>query len=108
MNTMKFVFRARNNLLPFNLQKLYSIKLHNKYLCHRFRVRTDSKALVLYITGPKLWHNLDNYIINILNFNSFKRNLKQYVLNSYHFNYHFKFIVLTFNLTCKNIDIINI
>ena len=26
MDTMKYMFRARNNLLPFNLQTLYSIK----------------------------------------------------------------------------------
>ena len=29
MNTIEFMFRARNNLLPINLQNLYSIKLHN-------------------------------------------------------------------------------
>ena len=34
------MFRARNNLLPFNLKKLYSIKLHNTYLFYRFKVRT--------------------------------------------------------------------
>ena len=28
MNTMKFMFMARNNLLPFNFKTLYSIKLH--------------------------------------------------------------------------------
>ena len=37
MNTIKFMFRARNNLLPINLQKLYSIKLHNTYLFHRLK-----------------------------------------------------------------------
>ena len=55
MNTIKFMFRARNNLLPINLQKLYSIKLHNTYLFHRFKVRTDRKALCLSIIG--LWNN---------------------------------------------------
>ena len=43
MNNMTFMFRASNNLLLFNLQKLYSIKLHNNatYLFHRFKFRTD-------------------------------------------------------------------
>ena len=45
MNTTKFMFRDRNNLLPFYLQKLYSIKLHNTYLFNRFKVWTDKKAL---------------------------------------------------------------
>ena len=44
MNTIKFMFRARNNVLPINLQKLYSIKLHNTYLFHRLKVRTDRKS----------------------------------------------------------------
>ena len=72
MNTMKFMFNARNNLLPFNFQTLYSIKLHNTYLFHRFKVRTDRKALCLSITCPRLWNNVDNSIRYILNFNKFK------------------------------------
>ena len=52
MNTIKFMFRARINLLPINLQKLYSIKLHNTYLFHRLKVRTDIKSFCLSITGP--------------------------------------------------------
>ena len=54
MNTIKFMFRARNNELPINLQKLYSIKLHNTYLFHRLKVRTDRKAFCLSITGPTM------------------------------------------------------
>ena len=53
MNTIKFMFRARNNLLPFNLKKkLYSInsinsiKLHNSSLFHKFKVRTDRKVSI--------------------------------------------------------------
>ena len=84
MNTIKFIFRARNNLLPINLQKLYSIKLHNTYLFHRLKVRTDRKSVCLSITGPRLWNNLDYSIRQILNLNLFKRTLKKYLLNSYH------------------------
>ena len=77
MNTIKFMFRARNNLLPINLQKLYSIKLHNTYLFHRLKFRTDRKSFCLSITGPRLWNNLDYSIRKILNFNLFKRTLKK-------------------------------
>ena len=65
---MNCMLRARNNLLPFNLQKLYSIKLHNQYLFYRFKVRTDRKSFCLSITCPSLWNNLDNYIRKISNF----------------------------------------
>ena len=82
MNTIKFMFRARNNLLPINLQKLYSIKLHNTYLFHRLK---DRKSFCLSITGHRLWNNLDDSIRKILNFNLFIRTLKKYVLNSYHY-----------------------
>ena len=71
MNTIKFMFRASNNLLTIILQTLYSIKLHNTYLFHRFKVRTDRKAFCLCITGPRLRNNLDNSIRNILNLNVF-------------------------------------
>ena len=77
MNTIKFMFRARNNLLPINLQKLYSIKLHNTYLFHRLKFRTDRKSFCLSITVPRLWNNLDYSIRKILNFNLFKRTLKK-------------------------------
>ena len=63
-----------NNLLPINLQQLYSIKLHNTCLFHRIKVRTDSKYFCLSITGPILWNNFDDSIRKILNFNLFKRN----------------------------------
>ena len=83
MNTIKFMFRARNNLLPINLQTLYSIKLHNTYLFHRLKVRTDRKSFCLSITGSiELWNNLDDSIRKILNFNLFKRTLKKYLMNS--------------------------
>ena len=75
MNKIKFMFRARNNLLLINLQTLYSIQLHNTYLFHRFKVRTDRKYFCLYITGPRLWNNLDDSIRTILNLNLFKRTL---------------------------------
>ena len=65
MDTMKFMFRVGNNILPFNLQKLYSIKLHDTYLFHRFKVKTNRKAFCLSITGPRIWNNLSYSIFHI-------------------------------------------
>ena len=60
MNTMKFMFRDRNKLLPFKLKKLYSFIFNNTYIFHKLKVRTNIKDFYLSNTGPKLWNNLDN------------------------------------------------
>ena len=54
MNSIKFMFRARNNILPKNLQLLYKAKSYNGNLFHRIKVRTDRKAFCLSNTGPML------------------------------------------------------
>ena len=44
MNSIQFMFRARNNVLPKNLQLLYKSKSYNGNMFHRIKVRTDRKA----------------------------------------------------------------
>ena len=92
MNTIKFMFRARKNVLPiYYLHKLYSIKLHNTYLFHRLKVRTYRKSFCLSNIGLRIWNNLDNSVRKILNFNLFKRTSKEYLLNNYHFIFNCPF-----------------
>ena len=43
MNSITLLFRARNNVLPNNLQLLYEAKYYNGNLFHRIKVRTDRK-----------------------------------------------------------------
>ena len=43
MNSIKFMFRARNNILPKNLRLLYKAKYYNGNLFHRIKVRSDRK-----------------------------------------------------------------
>ena len=69
---MKFMFRARNNLFPFNLQKYFQLNyiINIYFIDERIYVRTYGKASCLSITGPILWNNLDNSIrknFNLLN-----------------------------------------
>ena len=42
MNSIKFIFRARNNVLPKNLELLYKAKSYNGNIFHRIKVRTDN------------------------------------------------------------------
>ena len=46
MKSIKFMFRARNNILPKNLQLLYKAKSYNGNLFHKIKVRTDRKHFV--------------------------------------------------------------
>ena len=47
MNSITFIFRARNNILPNNLQLLYKAKSYNGNLFHSIKVGTDRKAFCL-------------------------------------------------------------
>ena len=50
------MFRARNNVLPKNVQLLYKAKSYNGHIFRRikvyFYIRTDRKACCLSNTGP--------------------------------------------------------
>ena len=58
MNSIKEMFRARNNFLPKNLQLLYKAKSYNGNLFHRIKVRTDRTSFCLSNTDPMLWNIL--------------------------------------------------
>ena len=47
MNSIQFIFRARNTLLPKYLLLLYKAKSYDGNLFHRIKVRTDRKAFCL-------------------------------------------------------------
>ena len=49
------MFRARNNILPKNLQLLYKAKTYNGNLFHRIKVRIDRKAFFLSNANTMLW-----------------------------------------------------
>ena len=52
MNAIICMLRARNNVVPNNLQSLYKAKSYNVNLFHRIKLRTDRKALCLSNTSP--------------------------------------------------------
>ena len=83
MNSIQFMFRARNNILPKNIQLLYKAKSYNGNLFHRIKVRTDRKAFCLSNTGPMLWNRLPQKIRNITKLNNFKTIFKSLMISSY-------------------------
>ena len=83
MNSIQFMFRARNNILPKNLQLLYKAKSYNANLFHRIKVRTDRKAFCLSNTGPMLWNRLPPKIRKITKLNNFKTIFKSFMISSY-------------------------
>ena len=46
LNTVKFMFRARNYSIPLNLQNLFKIKYYDNILFHKNK---DAKKICLYI-----------------------------------------------------------
>ena len=83
MNSIKFMFLARNNILPKNLQLLYKVKSYNGNLFHRIKLRTDRKAFCLSNTGPILWNRLSQKIRKITKLNNFKTIFKSFMISSY-------------------------
>ena len=86
MNSIQFMFRAMNNILPKkNLQLLYKAKSYNGNLFHRIKVRTDRKAFCLWNTDLMLWNRLPQKIRNITKLNNFKTMSKSFMISSYTF-----------------------
>ena len=73
MNSIKLMFRARNNVLPKNLKLIYKAKSYNGNLFHRIKYELTKKHFVYRIpTGPILWNRLPYKIRNITKLNNFK------------------------------------
>ena len=86
MNSIKFMFRARNNVLPKNLQLLYKAKFNNGNLFQRIKVRTVRKSFCLLNTVTivlMLWNRLPQKIRNITKMKNFKTIFKLFMILSY-------------------------
>ena len=83
MNSIQFMFRARNNILLKNLQLLYKAKSYNGNLFHRIKVRINRKAFCLSNIGPMLLYRLPQKIRNITKLNNFKTIFKSFMISFY-------------------------
>jgi len=82
-----YMFKQMNNMLPgvnpFNFSKLS----HDHDTRHRSelridRCRTKMRQSTVQFQGPKLWNSLPQNILNLSTLNSFKKKVKDYLVNS--------------------------
>ena len=69
LKTAIIMFKAFHNLLPVNVQQLFSIyesAYTTRQNCHfkHYYSRTTLKGMCISITGVKLWNSLDNSLKN--------------------------------------------
>ena len=86
----QFMFNYNKNDLPsiFNnmFSKNQSVHTYPTRHCTEFHLpllRTHFAQSTFYFEGPKFWNNLNSDIINSPSIYSFKRKLKQFLLQSY-------------------------
>ena len=84
LNTVKFMFRARNYSLPLNLKNLFKINSYNNLLFHRIKIRTQRKYFCISNIGPQLWNNLKKVLRLQNNLKSFSINYKKVLISLYY------------------------
>lgn len=84
--TTQMLFKARNNLLPENIRKLftereggYSLREELNFKIHH--ARTTLKSLCLSISGVKLWNSLTDELKKSKTIGILKRIFKTQLLN---------------------------
>ena len=88
LKTPIIMFKAFHNLLPVNVQQLFSIYesvYTTRQNCHfkHYNSRTTLKGMCISITGVKLWNSLDNSLKNCRNVHLFNKYYTNRLLKSY-------------------------
>lgn len=86
--TGQLMYKARNNTLPVNIQKLFTQREGGYYLrgndiFKQPTVRTVRKSMCVSVCGVKLWNTLGTHVKQCLNIQLFKTKLKDHFLSSY-------------------------
>ena len=86
--TAQVMYKAKNNKLPNNIQKLFnerqlSYNLRGKLNFDRFSIRTTRKGFCISVCGVKLWNSLNMEIKQCPSMKQFKRRYKEMVFQSY-------------------------
>lgn len=84
--TLKIIFKAKQNLLPKNLQKLFcerdgSYNLRGKHNLKKQCARTTMKQMCITRNGVDIWNSLNEDIKGSLHLHQFKRNLKKHYIS---------------------------
>ena len=87
--TATIMYKAKNKLLPTNIQHLFDTKEHLNYNLrgkNKFStkyVRTKAKTMCVSVVGVKIWNNIDNNIAEAESLQKFKKMYKSYLFNCY-------------------------
>ena len=80
------MYKAKNNMLPCRLTKLFDINTGKTRQAGKFLVkysRTRKKGFCISSIGVKLWNQLENDVVNSRSLIEFKKRYKKSVLKSY-------------------------
>ena len=90
LNTNVIMYKAFNNLLPQNLQCIFSnvknvhdYSTRQKHNLYKTSVRTNVKNMTFSKIGINLWNQLDDHIKLCCNIHLFKKKLKQLYVDTY-------------------------
>ena len=90
LNTNVIMYKAFNNLLPQNLQCIFSnvknvhdYSTRQKHNLYKTSVRTNVKNMTFSKIGINLWNQLDDHIKLCYNIHLFKKKLKQLYVDTY-------------------------
>lgn len=77
-HTAQILFKAKNNLLPENIQTLFTgreggYNLRGKFKFKILKARTTRKTFCISICGVKLWNSLEGTLRECPNINQFKK-----------------------------------
>ena len=87
--SMQMVFKARNSLLPRNIQKMFKDKEEGWYNLRRKEdleqpfVRTTQKHMCISVCGVHLWNDLQEEIRQSSSLSQFKNKYKNSIFNKY-------------------------
>ena len=82
------MYNAKLSLLPCNIQSYFKFNnttTRQQGLFSHISCRTTKKSHCLSIKGVKLFNNLPKWLQNISTINSFRQNLKKYILSEYQY-----------------------
>ena len=86
--TAQIMYKARNNQLPGNIQKLFferdgRYNLRGEANLKTLRARTTMKSFCISIRGVKLWNSLDAGLQQCFSVNQFKKRYKEHLFKRY-------------------------
>ena len=81
--TAVFMFKARNNLLPGIIQKMFFEREGGYNLRGMSNFKTTRKSFCLSVSGVKLWNKLNYELKQCTNISQFKRMCKEIIFQRY-------------------------